>query len=311
VESLNTNKALNVKSAWDDVQHSACGSLLEELRARSTTEVLEMCEGVRPLPGLEPDEVLPCRDDVLLTVMKAHRGELREVWRQLAVGDEAVRAEYWRELKQSFELDGQALSKENDRLAEEELKTAVAEWEAFLSGGDDDTNIDDTGSRALSELLEHGLPFKPTSLALREALEAARAARLRLAGRLGTAKKESQLLTNEMESKQKVHEETAAKVDDLSLQQNRDVSRLQSQVDALNAAAREANQREQRIREDGLDAERGFKHAELNLKGKIAEHEQNLKDAKGRAEKAEQDLQVANTRVQDLEKQKKACCHVM
>jgi hypothetical protein len=74
VDTLNQNKALNICSAWDQVQHTACESLVEQLKAEVHIAMQAVKDG-GPLP--HAGHPLPVCDDVLLASMEEGRRAMR------------------------------------------------------------------------------------------------------------------------------------------------------------------------------------------------------------------------------------------
>jgi hypothetical protein len=115
--SMNEQKALSVKGAWETVQHTACGSLSDELR-NSACETLRTLAKGTPLPG---GAQLPLTDEALRMVLRHQRHELKSQWEERAVGDEAVRKEYWQELKESLAREEFVVKQQNVHIADQRL----------------------------------------------------------------------------------------------------------------------------------------------------------------------------------------------
>eukprot|EP00928_Gymnodinium_smaydae_P037226 TRINITY_DN25875_c0_g1_i1.p1 TRINITY_DN25875_c0_g1~~TRINITY_DN25875_c0_g1_i1.p1 ORF type:complete len:663 (-),score=114.34 TRINITY_DN25875_c0_g1_i1:72-2003(-) len=173
VDALNSDRALDVRGAWDNVQHSACQSLLEELLAGVRADFGQIASGVASFPGPAGPLRLPVGDELLAEVLARRREEVQKEWRQRAVGDESVRGDYWRELRDCLTCEEEFVMRENDRLAERQLQDAAARQIAFRACGRGGTA---EFSAEVLKLLdqEAGLPAKPALRAVREALEGAR-----------------------------------------------------------------------------------------------------------------------------------------
>mmetsp|Transcript_52521 Transcript_52521/g.94204 ORF Transcript_52521/g.94204 Transcript_52521/m.94204 type:complete len:819 (+) Transcript_52521:72-2528(+) len=252
VAALNQGSALNVVDAWGQVQHTSCEALSFELSERASAELQKVRNG-HPLPG---GKQLPMSEAELSAILKAARRQVREEWRSRALGEEELKAEYWKELKTRLADDEKSVHQLNQRLAEEQLRAAGADWEAWLGQTDGKALASDVRSQALLDRLEDGSswPSKPLAHATREALASARINRLRLDGTMDALKAELKLATDELAS-QAAAAQSARRREGEQLQQNLEVSRLQGQVEALQHQAREAIERERSLREQVLTAE--------------------------------------------------------
>jgi len=263
-------------SAWEQVQHSACAALVQELGAKAQ-ETFARARAGEVLPAFQ-GRSLPVRDDMLARALREARRELKEEWRSRAIGDVAVRGEYWKELRADLLEGEQALEQLNAQQAEEQLGASGAEWEAWLTQ-EGEAVASDPRSEALLQLLDKGLPARPVARAAREALHRARMARIRWDSSLDALKAELRLTSAELASRTAAAQ-AAKRLDDATLETTREAGRLQGQVDALQAQAREAIQREKTLREQVLDAEEATRkeqrsHGEAQRKCK--ELEENAK----------------------------------
>mmetsp|Transcript_85710 Transcript_85710/g.239572 ORF Transcript_85710/g.239572 Transcript_85710/m.239572 type:complete len:766 (+) Transcript_85710:812-3109(+) len=168
VEALNNNKALSTKGAWDTVQHSACGNLADELRSAASQTLRALATGQKLQGGAQ----LPMTSDALHTVLRDQRRALKSQWVERAVGDEAVRKEYWQELKDSLEEEETSVWQQNTRLADQQLKEVIERWQEWL---DDDNGATSTGEQISKDFgrLWDRMPSAPLSRAGRAAIEAA------------------------------------------------------------------------------------------------------------------------------------------
>lgn len=168
VTAMNEQKALSVKGAWETVQHTACGSLSDELRNSACDTLRTLAKGT-PLPG---GAKLPLTDEALRMVLRHQRHELKSQWEERAVGDEAVRKEYWQELKESLAREEFVVRQQNVRIADQTLVESLKKWQEWL---DDESGTWSSGehiSRDLGQLFEQ-MPAAPLSRTARAAIEAA------------------------------------------------------------------------------------------------------------------------------------------
>merc|ERR1712070_670139 len=128
------------------------------------------------------------------------RRMLRAEFGANAVGDEKVRAEYWRELKESIKMDEQSVERKNNSLAEGQLRDAAREWEAWINNEEAALSTDPR-SEALLNLIDKGMPGQAVSKVAREAINTARLSRVRSDGRLSAAKTEMKMLSDELEAR--------------------------------------------------------------------------------------------------------------
>jgi len=277
VDALNSNQVLSLGTAWDQVQHSACEGLAEELGAQAAAAAREVREGAPlPVPGGQP---LPVPDLVLAKAMKEARRALKEEWLERSVGDEAVRAEYWKDLRQRLAEEEKALELVNSKLADEQLRATGADWEAWL-GQEGEVSAADPRSEALALLVDKGLPARPMARAAREALNFARLARIRWDGSFIAVKAELQLATEELASKSAAAD-AAARAGDTEIAHTRELARLNGEVDAMREQAKQAIQREQELRAEVVEAEEATRKAErahAEASRMLREQEQTIQD---------------------------------
>jgi len=315
VAALNEGSALNVVNSWAQVQHSSCESLLSELSERAAAELQKVRRG-QPLPG---GKRLPVAEEELATVLKESRRQIREEWRGRAVGEEVLKAEYWKELKARLADDEKSLRQLNQRLADEQLRAAGADWEAWLGQADGKVLASDVRSQALLDLLDDSSwPSQPLARASREALASARLSRVRLDGALDAAKAELKLATDELAS-QAAAAASATRLEGEQLQQNLEVSRLQGQVEALQTQAKEAIERERSLREQVLTAEESLRKEQRAQ----VEATRQKKEAEEQAERLEAEVSDLRAHIDQLQnkgtlqgeaprvKQPKCTCAVM
>jgi len=159
---------LSVKGAWETVQHTACGSLSDELRNQACATLRTLASGAQ-LPG---GASLPMPDEALRMVLRHQRHELKSQWEERAVGDEVVRKEYWQELKVSLEREEAVVKQQNARVADQRLVEALRFWQEWL---DDDSGSRASGERVAKDLgtLMDAMPSAPLSRTARAAIEAA------------------------------------------------------------------------------------------------------------------------------------------
>lgn len=195
VDSLNDNKVLSVKGAWETVQHTACGGLADELRQTACETLRSLATGKSISGGAQ----LPMAEDALWTVLRDQRHKLKSEWQERAVGEESVRVEYWQELKESIAREEHVVKQQNTRLADQKLLDALRTWQEWL---DDDGGSWSQGEGICTDLqkLMERMPAAPISRASRSAIEAAGrrvvAARLALASTVEQTKLEKDQAMN-------------------------------------------------------------------------------------------------------------------
>ena len=255
VAALNEGSALNVVSAWNQVQHSACDDLSAELRERALEAFRKVREGA-PLP-VARGRPLPVSDENLSASLKECRRSLREEWRSRAVGDNAVKVEHWKDLKALVKDEEKAVERLNAELAEAHLNQAGADWSAWLCQ-DRAADPTDPKSEALINTLDADLPAKPILRAVREALSTSRMARLKWDGNSDALKAKLKLATDELESKAALAAETSGD----QMEKSREMGHLHGQVELLQQQANEAIERERQLREQVLLAEEATRKAQ-------------------------------------------------
>lgn len=168
VESMNSSKALSVKGAWEAVQHSACAQLADELRSTASQTLRSLASG-QEIPG---GAKLPMPDETLRTVLRDQRHVLKTQWDDRAIGDEAVRKEYWQELKETLAREEQSVRQSSSRLADQQLMEALRLWQEWLDDDKGDALAGERLANDLGQLMER-MPVAPLSRAGRAAMEAA------------------------------------------------------------------------------------------------------------------------------------------
>lgn len=168
VGMLNDGKVINLKGAWETVQHHACGALLNELQGEGKNTLRLLSTGQK-LPG---GAQLPLSDETLQTVLRDRRHHSKATWDERAVGDEKVRKEYWQELKESLAREETVVRQQNARLADTKLAEVLKTWQAWL---DDDNGTLAAGEEIIAQLaqLMDRMPAAPVSRTTRAAIEAA------------------------------------------------------------------------------------------------------------------------------------------
>jgi len=168
VTSMNENEVLSVKGAWEMVQHNACEALVEELRSGACAKLRRLAAG-EPLPG---GLQLPLPDEALRSVLQELRADLRAQWNERAVGDEAIRSEYWQELEEALTREEAAVKERNTRLADRQLSEACAQWLEWLANDNGTWVVGERISGNLTKIMEQ-MPSGPLCRAASAALEAA------------------------------------------------------------------------------------------------------------------------------------------
>jgi len=168
VEGMNEGKQLNVRNAWDAVQHTSCGSLADELRGIASQK-LKLLKSGQKLPD---DVQLPLTDDALRALFRKQRHELKERWEEQAVGDEEVRKEYWQELKETLAREEIQVRQQNGRMADQQVAAALKLWQDWLDNPDGTVEEGEKISADLGKLLDQ-LPSNTVTRGGRSAIEAA------------------------------------------------------------------------------------------------------------------------------------------
>mmetsp|Transcript_56301 Transcript_56301/g.163283 ORF Transcript_56301/g.163283 Transcript_56301/m.163283 type:complete len:908 (+) Transcript_56301:107-2830(+) len=288
VETLNAGERLHLGDAWAQAWEAHDAELQRELRERGLADLRRFREG-GPLPGSRGAR-LPVRDEVLQRALQEGIwAPLERDWEDRALGDEAARSQSWARLASALAEEERLVEQKNQRLAEAKLAAAGADWETWLRGGE--APATDPRSEALALLLDSGLPSRPVAHAAREALHAARMARLHWESSQDALRAELRLLTAELRSKTEAA--AALRRDDGALTQTREVGRLQGQVEALQSQAREALAREKALRDQVLEAEEGTRR-EQREKSEVARRCKELEQQVRRLEGQISDLKAAD-----------------
>mmetsp|Transcript_3676 Transcript_3676/g.9339 ORF Transcript_3676/g.9339 Transcript_3676/m.9339 type:complete len:787 (-) Transcript_3676:103-2463(-) len=292
VDALNSNQALNVMSAWEQVQHTTCGSLLEDLRKIGVERLQGFANGAPlPVPG---SPSLPVSDDLLAKAFAAVHAELYEDWKSRAVGEESTRGEYWQELTDSLRGDEQAVERKNLKLAEDKLRDALAAWEAWLAQSDGEVSGSDPRADMLARTLEEGLPSQPVARVISEALNAAKSAKVKWEGRLSSIRAELEQKGSQ-----------ATKVNDAQLDQTREMGQLQGQVSSLEEQVQQAQKREEQMRSRIPEIEEALRQEQQKTSNAEAEATKNAQTVE------ELQAQIRELESKPQESEKKRCCVVM
>jgi hypothetical protein len=169
VAAVNDDRVLNMKGAWETVQHTSCGGLTDELRDKAT-KVLHALSAGEPVPG---GARLPMTDEALRAVIRDQRRQLKVQWEERAVGDETVRREYWQELKEALGREEKLVCVQNTRLADQQLMEALRAWQDWLDSENDAaaSSVDEI-CRKLGGMMEQ-VPAVALSRAGKAAVQAA------------------------------------------------------------------------------------------------------------------------------------------
>jgi len=168
VESLNENKMVSVKGAWETVQHAACMTLTDELRNRASAVLRSLAKGEKLPSGAQ----LPLNEEALIQVFEKQRQEIKADFDRQAVGDEAVRREYWQELQDSIGRDETAVRQKNNSFADRNLGDALKAWQTWCAGQTHTMRDGNQIVENLSTLMER-MPAGPLARTSRTALESA------------------------------------------------------------------------------------------------------------------------------------------
>jgi len=168
VQALNESRVLSVKGAWEGIQHTTCGRLADELRDRASETLHSLAQGQASSSGAQ----LPMTDEALRLLFKEQRRALKTEWEQRSLGDEVVRREYWKELKESLDREEKVIRQSNARIGDQKLMAVFKSWETWL---DDDAaawQLGDPISRELGQIMEQ-VPSTPLSRTARAVVDAA------------------------------------------------------------------------------------------------------------------------------------------
>jgi len=227
VTAMNDNAILNVRGAWEAVQHGACAELTDELRSCALAALRGLSTG-QQLPG---GAQLPMTDEALGALLAKQRDELRGQWESRAVGDEAVRHEYWRELDEALTWEDAAVRERNVALADQQLTEQCKAWLAWL---DDGAGAARAGEKATEELARamQRMPTAPLCRAAKSALEAA--------GRCVAAQREA--LGKSQERLAEAERQAAAYGSAAAQQQAAEIARLEEKIASLEHASEKLKQ---------------------------------------------------------------------
>jgi hypothetical protein len=267
--SMNEQKLMSIKGAWETVQHTACGSLVDELRASGCESLRELAKGAQLTGGAK----LPLTDEALRMVLRHQRHELKSQWEERAVGDEAVRKEYWQELKESLAREEFVVRQQNVRLADQRLVDGLKRWQDWL---DDESASWPTGERIskdLGQLLEQ-MPSAPLSRTARAAIEAA--------GRRVAAARSAVAATAEQSEE---HQRQAVAFGEKAAQQH-------------GAARNDLEAKRQELAEH-QESLRVARNNAQSLEGEVDRRNAELRDAKEHLQKLLTELEEARTREHD------------
>jgi len=163
---LNEMKMLNVKGAWETVQHSACASLVDELKIATSQQFRQLASG-----HVSRGVRLPLSDAALNVALHDHKQGIKSLWKERSVGDESVRKEYWKELKDAIAEEELGVRQQNARLADQKLKDTLNKWQRWLN---DESATWTTGESICADLggLMEQMPAQPVSRVVQQAIEA-------------------------------------------------------------------------------------------------------------------------------------------
>lgn len=166
VSALNENTILNIRGAWEAVQHSACIDLTDELRNKVTTTMRKLATG-----QLSAGMVLPMTETSLSAVLTHSRNELKGLWDKRSIGDEAVRREYWKELEEVLDREERTVQDRNIQIADQQLTEACKAWLACFDGeGTVNAATADKAATAVVQLIARS-PTAPLTRAAKQVLE--------------------------------------------------------------------------------------------------------------------------------------------
>jgi len=274
--SMNEGRVLSMKGAWETVQHTTCGSLADELRAEAAGLLHDLAAG-RPVPG---GARLPLTDEALHMVLRDQRHALKSQWEERAMGDEAVRREYWQELKETLAREQSLVRVQNTRLADQQLVEVLNTWQEWLDADDD--GAAEPVERICSHLggMLEKMPAVPLSRAGRAALQAA-------ARRVSAAR-------SAVKSTVERHGEMQRKAVEWGEQAAHSESAARSELDSKRAELQEVqSQLKERVREGAV------------LEEDLRTTEEELMSIRGKTEAALEDLSAAKGREHEVKAQQR------
>lgn len=183
-EALNSSKTLHVKSAWNDVQHTNCGNLAEDIKGTAHKKMRDLATGQEP-----GGPQLPLSDETIRGLFLKNRQECRQTWDEKAVGDESVRNEYWREIEESLATEEGLVTQQNTRKADAQLNEAMRPWQEWLDSDNSPWEVGSQVTRDLGEMMDR-MPSAPLSRAARASIEAAGRRVAAVRGAVASAMKE-------------------------------------------------------------------------------------------------------------------------
>jgi len=285
VESMNTNAVLSVKGAWETVQHAACTSLTDDLRAQACGALRALANGKESL-GIK----LPVTDEAFNVVVRRQREELKAAWDKKAVGDESVRQEYWNELQESLEWEETAARERNTRLADQKLNEACRAWLEWLDEDGSTPGDNAKGEQRSEELcrLMEQMPNGPLCRAAAMAIHAAQRRKCKEREAIAGAAEKAAEAAKHAESFSNATAERAA----VRVELDAKMSELEHAHEKLKQAsqAEEATQMELQARDAELQQAKAQNHASL----------QELDSAKSREHDLKAQLRAVGDQVEQL-----------
>lgn len=168
---------------------------------------------------------VPLSDVALRALLDQHRRELKANWDSRAIGDEQVRAEYWKDLEDALMPEEEMVRKQNSRFGNQRLAGPLEQWQKWLAS---DTSTWQTGEILLDDLiaLMERMPAEPLARTTRTALEGAGRRVVALEQALTERKATQTQLSASTAELQSLREELRAAKDKLlSLTSERDLQR--------------------------------------------------------------------------------------
>jgi len=261
VAAMNDSRILNMKGAWETVQHTSCGALADELRDSATKVLHALCAG-EPIPG---GATLPLTDEALRAVLRDQRRRLKVQWEERAVGHESVRREYWQELKEALVREEKLVQVQNTRLADQQLMEVLRTWQEWLDNDSDaKAATADEICRQLGSMMER-MPGVPLSRAGKAAVQAA----VRRVAEAHNA------VHATVEHHENLHREVVAQGEQHVLEENEARSQLDGKRSALSETKAQVETKERECQ----DARERLFSSEAELQDAKAELEAALREA--------------------------------
>eukprot|EP00435_Cladocopium_sp_Y103_P045402 s27_g13.t1 len=290
VAGVNDGRILSLHAAWESVQHTFCGSLSDELRAKASTFFQSLAAG----RSIEGGAQLPLSEEALFTVMRDRKRALKAEWEERAFGDESVRRSYWKDAAAPWGDDRvEDVTGERGKYGQNAECTSCrpathGRSEEWLDK-EDDTGIDQICNQ-LGALLAR-MPAAPVSRASRTAMQAA-------ARRMSTMRS---AVSHALERHTDLQRKAVAWGEKAAQQEGNARSELEAQKAALEEATARADKAEEECKD--LIKEIESKEAQLDTDHEsLQEQLEGLEASRRREQDMKANLRVLNESEASLRK---------